>query len=95
MEDVQLVDNCLFEMNADLTFDNPLFEMNEIDPTDSHDEDEIDCRIRELGACTGNGTLSQECSDVLISRVSTTTLSLYTVLDSILYVNWRFLCFSS
>ena len=39
---IQLVDNPMFEVNADWTSDNPLFEISEETLFDSHDEDDLD-----------------------------------------------------
>ena len=40
LDHFQLVDNSLFEVDADWTFDNPLFELGTKDLSYSHDEDD-------------------------------------------------------
>lgn len=50
LDHFQKMDNSLFEMGAEWTFDNPLFELDEGDTSYSRDEDEIGCRVWDPGA---------------------------------------------
>ena len=43
-------------MDVDLTFDNPLFEVDEIDPINLHDREEIDYKVWDSSVCTSVGT---------------------------------------
>ncbi|GLJ36131.1 hypothetical protein SUGI_0724820 [Cryptomeria japonica] len=44
-DNIQVVDNSLFEVDVDRTFDNPLFKLDEGVLSDSSDENGIDCMI--------------------------------------------------
>lgn len=68
LDHFQLVDNSLFEIDSDWTFDNPLFELEEKDPTDLNDEDEIDCKTSNPGIHTSVETWPQDYNDGVISR---------------------------
>ena len=66
IDHIHLIDNPVFEVNANWIFDNPLFEINKDSSLGYHEEDDSDFRIwkpdtilsNEYGSQDGNGDLT-------------------------------------